>query len=528
MSNVNRAQYSQLNTFKEDLVEIKVEQGGIQAVTADAIIINLFRGITEPAGATGVVDQALNGAISDLIAGGDLRGKLGETAVLYPRGAIPAHRVIVVGLGEADNFTLESVREASAVAIKQARRLGAASVATIVHGGGIGGLDIGEAAQAVVEGSLLALYRYDAPRAKTEGEDQRQVDLLRLVEYDSAKIGLLEDGSAAGRAIADATYRARTLVNQPSNVATPTALADVARAMCAAVGMTCHVLDEAEMGKQHMGLLLAVTQGATQPAQFIIIEYKPAASAVSATGPVILVGKGVAFDTGGYSLKPSASMVGMKGDMGGAAAVIGAMEAVARLKLPLQVVGLVPTVENVVSATSYKPNDVFIAKNGLSVEIISTDAEGRLILADALCYAGNLKPTAVIDVATLTGGKVIALGDRTNAAFVNDDQLSQVLLSAGDKCGEPLWRMPLDPAYDKQLKSEVADLKNTGGRSASSVTAARFLAHFVGDWPWAHLDIAGSEWYSEGPDQTSRSYLTKGGTAIPLRTLVECLRRWGE
>ena len=507
-------------------MEIKVGQGGIQAVTADAIIVNLFKGVTKPGGATGVIDKALNGAIRDLISGGDLTGKLGQTAVLYPRGTIPAQRVIVVGLGEADDFSLETIREASGAAIKEARRLGAARVATIVHGGGIGGLEITEAAQAVVEGSMLALYEYDAPRAKKEADEDRQVESLTLVEYDESKIGPLENGSLAGRIIAEAVSRARTLVNEPSNVATPAAIAEVARAVSAETGMTWQVLDEAEMQNQQMGLLLAVTQGATQPAQFIVLEHKPATPVEPAAGPVVLVGKGVAFDTGGYSLKPSGSMVGMKGDMGGAAAVIGAMEAIARLNVPRHVVGLVPTVENVVSATSYKPNDVFIAKNGLSVEIISTDAEGRLILADALCYAATLNPSVVIDVATLTGGKVIALGDRTNALFVNDDRLSEALLAAGEKCGEPLWRMPLDSAYDKQLKSDVADLKNTGGRAASSITAARFLAHFVGDWAWAHFDIAGGELYSEGPDQTSRSYLTKGGTAVSLRTLVEWLRHW--
>jgi leucyl aminopeptidase len=314
------------------------------------------------------------------------------------------------------------------------------------------------------------------------------------------------------------------LINQPSNVATPTAIAEAAQAMCAKVGLSCQILDEAEMREQQMGALLAVTHGATQPAKFVIMEHKPAGAGQN--GPIVLIGKGVAFDTGGYSLKPGDSMVGMKGDMGGAAAVIGAMQAIGQLKLPLHVVGLVPAVENVISPTAYKPNDVFIAKNGVSIEIISTDAEGRLILADALCYADTLKPTAVIDVATLTGGKVVALGSRTEALFVNDDRLSEKLLAAGQRTGEPLWRMPLDPAYDRQLKSEVADLKNTGGRAAAAVTAARFLAHFVGDWPWAHIDIAGSNLYEGGPEQTPRSYLSKGGTGIPLRMLVDCLRHW--
>lgn len=509
-------------------MKIKIEQAGIQTVAADAIIINLFQGVTEPAGATGVVNKALDGAIAELISGGDLRGKLGETAVLYPRGVIPARRVIIVGLGKSEEFDLEAVREASAVAIKQAKSLGATHVATIIHGGGLGGLELADAAQAVVEGSLLALYQYDAPRAEENDadEEQKQVESLTLVEFDAAKIEQIEQGARAGQAIAEAVYLARTLINQPSNVATPSAIAEAARAMCSEVGLACQILEEADMREQRMGALLAVTQGAVEPAKFIIMEHKPAGA--SQSGPVVLVGKGVAFDTGGYSLKPAEGMVGMKSDMGGAAAVIGAMRAVGELNLPLHVVGLVPTVENVVSATAYKPNDVFIAKNGVSIEIISTDAEGRLILADALCYADTLDPITVIDVATLTGGKMVALGSRTNAVFTNDDELNEKLLRAGQRVGEPLWRMPLDKAYDRQLKSNVADLKNTGGRSASAVTAARFLAHFSGDWPWAHLDIAGSSLYESGPDQTPRSYLTKGGTGIPLRTLVECLRSWAK
>jgi leucyl aminopeptidase len=240
------------------------------------------------------------------------------------------------------------------------------------------------------------------------------------------------------------------------------------------------------------------------------------------------VGKGVAFDTGGYSIKPADSMVGMKGDMAGAGAVIGAMRAVALLQLPLRVIGLTPLVENIISATAYKPADVFTAKNGVTIEIISTDAEGRLILADALCYANDLKPAAVIDVATLTGAKTVALGLRTNAIFCDDEALREALLAAGQKVGEPLWRLPLDPAYDRQIKSSVADLKNSGGRSGGAITAARFLAHFVGDWPWAHLDMAGSAEYNSGPEYTPRSYLTKGATGIPLRTLVEYLRNMAE
>ncbi len=503
-------------------MNIVVQQSGIQSIVADTIIVNLFEGVTHPGGATGAVDAALGGAITDVIAGGDLKGKPGETVVLYSRGAVPARRVIVVGLGHADKFDMEGVRESSGAAIKQAAKLGAVNVATIVHGGGIGGLDVTAAAQAVVEASMLALYQYDAPRSKKDDDDLGSVETLTLVEFDRSKIEGIRAGAQAGQIIAESVYLARTLSNQPSNVATPTAIAAAAQRASAEAGLTCELLDEAQMRDLGMNALLAVTQGAEQPAKFIIMKYN--SPQAQTRQPVVLVGKGVAFDTGGYSLKSSTGMVGMKGDMTGASAVIGAMRAIGLLKGDVPVVGLVPTVENVISATAYKPNDVFIAKNGVSIEIISTDAEGRMILADALCYAADFNPAAVIDVATLTGGKVIALGERTNGLFCDDKALREALLAAGKTVGEPLWPLPLDSAYDRQIKSDVADIKNTGGRTASAVTAARFLAHFVDEYPWAHLDIAGSEFYSGGPEQTPRSYMTKGATGTTVRTLVEFIR----
>jgi leucyl aminopeptidase len=508
-------------------MKVSVQQGGIQTVRADVIIVNLFEGVKHPGGATGAVDQALSGYISEVIAAGDLSGKLGETVVLYPRGEIPATRVMVVGLGEAANFDLEAVREAAGAAAKKARSLGAINVATIIHGGGIGGLNITAAAQAVVEGSLLALYRYDIAGVKQHNEDGPDVETLTLVEFDRTKIGAIESGLNAGQVIAEATTLARTMVNRPANMMTPGNIAEIARQSARESGLSCTVLEEEDMRTAGMGLLLAVTRGAVEPAKFIVLTHKPDRP-TNSDGPIVLVGKGVAFDTGGYSLKPSASMNGMNGDMAGAAAVIGAVQAVARLNLPLHVIGLVPTVENMISGQAYKLNDVFTGKNGVSVEIHSTDAEGRLILADALSYADDLEPVAVIDIATLTGGKTVALGNRYTALFTNSaaEALRDKLQGAGQSVAEPLWPMPLDPAYDRQLKSRVADIKNTGGRQASSITAARFLAHFTGEWPWAHLDIANGEYYNNNPEDTPRSYLTKGATGIGVRIFVELLRNW--
>ncbi|HMR63061.1 MAG TPA: leucyl aminopeptidase [Anaerolineae bacterium] len=503
---------------------VTVTSGGIQTTQADAIIVNLFEGVTQPAGATGVVNQALAGAIAELIQLGDFQGKLGETAVLYPRGAIPARRVIVVGLGPAKTFDLEGVREASGAAIKQARTLGAAHVATIIHGGGLGGLDLTAAAQAVVEGSLLALYRYNAPGIKQaeKKKEAHQIEQLTLIEFDAGKIAAIQAGATSGEAIAAAVWLARDLVNQPSNVATPRAIVAAAEAMAAEVGLACRVLDEAALRQEGMNLFLAVTQGASEPTKFLILEHKP--EGATERRPIVLIGKGVTFDTGGHDLKILESMVRMKGDMAGAAAVIGTLQVAATLGLPRHIIGLAPLGENRLSDTAYKPSDVFTAKNGVSVEVTSPDSEGRLLLADSLCYADSLQPEAVIDVATLTAGKMYALGYRTSALFATDDHLSEALLAAGQKGGEPLWRLPLDPAYDRQLASEVADVKNEGGKWGSAVNAARFLTHFVADWPWAHLDIAAGEFYDDSPWHTPRSYLTAGATGLPLRTLVEFLR----
>lgn len=502
-------------------MKISVQQAGIQTVEADAIIVNLFEDVSQPSGATGAVDQALDGAISELIAQGDLTGKLGQTVTLYPRQAIPAKRVIVVGLGSLVTFDLETVREVSAVAIKRAQTAGASTIATIIHGGGIGGLNIVDAAQAVVEGSLLALYQYSEHQA----DDKVQPQQLSLVEFDDAKIDPIKRGANVGQIIAESVCLARDWVNQPSNRLTPTTFALESRTMSSEVGLICRILEEAEMSAHGMGAMLAVTKGSAEPAKFVTLEHRPVGEAKNGLGPIVLVGKGITFDTGGYTLKTRQGLIPMKKDMAGAGAVIGAMRAIALLNLPLHVFGLIPAAENVISGTAFKPGEVFTAKNGVSIEIISTDSEGRMVLADALCYADTLNPSLVIDVATLTGGKVMALGHRFNALFCENGPLSQALLKAGQKTGEPLWPMPLDPAFDRQLQSQVADLKNNGGTAASSVTAARFLAHFVGQWPWAHIDMVGNATYSNTPEYTPRSYLTQGATGSPLRSLVEFLRQ---
>ncbi len=497
-------------------MKIIVSQGEIQAAQADTLIVNLFDDVTTPGGATGAIDKALGGAIRELIASGDLTGKAGEVGILYPRGAVPATRVLIVGLGKRDGFNLEGVRQAAANGIKQAHKLKAKNVATIVHGAGIGGLEVQAAAQATVEGSLLALYRFAA--SKQEPEPPHAIDSLVVVEFDTDKIGAIEAGSVAAQAIAAGVAVARDLVNMPPNVATPTKLADTAVSIATDHNLKITIGDCAWAAEHKMGAFLAVAQGAGEPPKFIILEHNGDREDLDT---IVLVGKGITFDTGGISIKPSASMEAMKSDMGGAAAVLGAMKAVGAMNLPLRIIAIAPCTENMPDANAYRPADVITASNGTTIEIISTDAEGRMVLADGLVYATRFNPKAVIDLATLTGACVVALGSGMAAGlFSTEDRLRDKLVAAGTAVHERVWPLPLWDDYKEAIKSDVADIKNSGGRFGGVATSAIFLKQFV-DYPWVHLDIAGM-----ALSEKATAYTPRGGTGYGVRLLVEFLRNW--
>jgi leucyl aminopeptidase len=504
-------------------MEIHVVQGSIESIADELIVVNLFEGLETPNGATGSVDNALGGAIREIISAGDFRGKKGEVAVIYPRGAIPAQRVLVVGLGPQEAFSLEAVRWAAASAARKARDLGASTFSSIVHGAGAGGFPLEVAAHVVVEGTMLGLYRYQELKGKPP--DRPDPERFTLVQFDASRVPDVESGAGAGVISAEAVSLARDLVNRPANYATPSDLADLALEIASEYGsMRCQVLSEEDAAELEMGAFLGVAQGSDEHAAFIILEHNPGREDLDT---VALVGKGITFDTGGISLKPVEKMDRMRGDMAGGAAVLATMYAVGALDLPLHVVGLVPATENMPSARAYKPGDVLTAMNGKTIEIISTDAEGRLILADALAYAARFQPKAVVDLATLTGACVVALGEgRAAGAFGTDGDLLARLQAASQASGERIWHMPLYEDYLDSLESLSADLSNSGGRFGGVGTSAMFLRQFAEGYPWVHLDIAGMS-FEERPGTPKRpAYLQKGGTGFGVRLLVQFLRDW--
>ena len=507
-------------------MEIEVKVGDIAGWRDEAIVVNLFKGVKRLGGATGAVDKAMGGAISRFIDSGDFQGKFKVVATLPTSGGLPAKRVMIVGLGEREKFTIDRVREASGKAALEARELGLKSFSTIVHGAGIGGLNLGEATEAMAEGASLALYRYT--HYKTDDEGKKDPGVMTIVTTEKARVGVMQRAVESGVIVASAGNMVRDLVHMPSNDKPPKKLAEFASKVAKESGFKCKVLDDRQIEGMGMGGVVAVGKGSDEPPRFLILEYRGARRGK----PIVLVGKGVTFDTGGISLKPQEMPLGpiweMRHDMAGMAAVLATINAVALLKLPIDIVALAPLTENMPSGHAQRPGDVLKMYGGKTVEVLSTDAEGRLILADALVYAERLKPQAILDVATLTGTAVQALGKRVTAVMGNDSKLIRRLVKAGLDTGERVWELPLFEEYAEQIKSDLADLKNTGGRSAGCITAGMFLRQFVGATPWAHLDIAGTVWVHGGPESIDRTYMPKGPSGIPARLLIRMLRDWGK
>jgi leucyl aminopeptidase len=498
-------------------LKIRAVAGDVNQTETEALILNLFEGVHTPQGATRAVDEALEGAISTLIGKGEIKGRKNEITIIHTLGHIRPIRVIVAGLGNQESFNDDVVRQITANACRAARAMGAKKVATIAHGSGLGGMNPEKSGQSIAEGSLLGLYTFNKYVSQNENDEKKEIEELQVIEHSKDKIDALNQGIQRGQIIAEGVLLARDLVNEPANFMTPTRLAEAGQKVAKEQGLKYHELNRDQMKNLGMGALLGVSAGSTQPPKLFALEY--AGDPDRHDEKLGLIGKGITFDSGGISIKPAAGMWEMKGDMSGAASVVGSMHVIARLKPRINVVGIVAASENMPGGTAQRPGDIVKAMNGKSIEITNTDAEGRLVLADAMCYAREkLGVTQMIDIATLTGAMVVALGSAYFGILGNNKRLIGKILRACAITGERGWQMPLHDDYKELLKSSWADMKNSGARSAGGITAALFLKEFTGAIPWAHLDIAGP--FLSDKDN---GYLVKGATGVPVRTLIQTI-----
>jgi leucyl aminopeptidase len=493
-------------------MEIKVVRGRIKDIPSDLAVIGQFEESLSSELAS--IDRKLNGRVQELTRSGEFTGKYLQISILHVAGEITPRRILLVGLGKKGEFDLEKCRQAMGKVSVRVRDLGLQSFSSQLLGADLARISPRDAGQAAAEGILLGTYRF--VRYKTDPlESKKELREVTLVEPEPKRIVEIQMGVTRGRVIAEATNYARDLCNSPSNVVTPSRLASEAKTLAAEYGLRLQVFERRELEEMGMGAFMGVARGTQEPPKLIVLEYS---GGKKAGKPVALVGKSVTFDSGGISLKPAEKMEQMKYDMSGGAAVLGTLKVAAQLKIPINLVGILPATDNMPGGTAIHPGDVVKTLSGKTVEVINTDAEGRLCLADALAYATRYKPAAVIDLATLTGACVVALGNYAIGLLGSDSKLSNQIKKAGEATGERVWELPLWPEYEEQIKSDVADLKNVGGRPAGTITAAAFLKHFVGDYPWVHLDIAGTAW-----NEQDRPYIPKGSTGVGVRLLVQFL-----
>ena len=462
------------------------------------------------------LDSRFGGVYLRAVRGREFSGRRGETLLLHGADGNATQRVLLLGLGKEADFTSSALRQVASDAGKLLCDRKLASFLLALPQLPVKQAGLFDRIQAVAEGILLADYQYDRYLPADRPDKPVKLDKVTLLIPAGESLETAKEAVTTAEAICAGVCFARDLVNAPGNLKSPEFMARQAVAMAEENGVSAQLLDRREMERQGFGALLGVAQGSVRDPYLIVLEYR---GGTADEKPVALVGKGVVFDSGGISLKPAEKMDEMKMDMGGAAAVLGTMAAAARLRLPVNLVGVVPAVENMPSGTAIRPGDILTSLSGQTIEVLNTDAEGRLILADALTYVGRYKPRAVIDLATLTGACIIALGNQAAAVLGNREPLIRQLLKAGERSGERLWQLPLWDGYAAQIKSDFADVKNTGGRPAGTITAAAFLQKFADKYTWAHLDIAGMAWEDRG-----KAGQPKGGTGFGVRVLVEYLR----
>jgi leucyl aminopeptidase len=498
-------------------VDITFQTGDPLTQAADAVVLPATpaNGDLDLSGAVGQANDALGGELANLARDARFSGKRGTSLVVPTLGKLPARRVVLAGAGPLAKLNAEAIRRAWGSAATAARDAGAKNIVSALPPTS-DGIDAARSLAAAVEGARLATYRFTRYYGQARKDDPAPREIASLAfAGDGLDARTAQDAIARGDAAAAGVQLARDLSNEPASVLNPEAFAEHARRVATEHGLEITVLGPAEMEQQGMGAIAAVGRGSASEPRLIHLVYRPDGTTAD-TRQLGFVGKAITFDTGGYSIKPYEGMLEMKGDMAGGAAVLGAMSALRPLGVRHVVHGVICAAENMISGEAFRPGDVLTAMNGVTIEILSTDAEGRLVLADGLVYTARQGAQELIDLATLTGAKVVALGDETVGLFSNDDALAGRLLAAAAESGELIWRLPLTEEMNDQIKGEVGDIKNTGGRAGGAITAALFIQHFAEGLPWAHLDIAGSNRTTK-----NRPYTPKGATGVGVRTLLE-------
>lgn len=493
-------------------MEFSIKTANLEKDHSDCVVVGVYEdGVLSEAAK--VLDVASHGFITQIVTRGDMEGKAGASLMLHSAPVLATPRVLLVGLGKENELDAKKFAQAARASIKALSSLPIKEALTTLADLPVKNMDVRRRVALLAEASLDAGYQFDAPKQKKEDKKDKPKKSLKklIVHVASTEVAEAKQGLVAGESLAKGVRLAKDLGNLPPNVCTPTYLAEQAQKMGKQHDFKVKVLDVDDIKKLGMGSFMGVAQGSQEPPKFIVMEYLKGKKDQK---PVVLVGKGITFDTGGISLKPGAEMDEMKYDMCGAASVLGTLRAVSEMELAINVVALIPTCENMPDGRATRPGDVLTSMSGLTIEVLNTDAEGRLILCDALTYAERYEPAVVIDIATLTGACVIALGHHASGLFTNQDALANDLLQAGEEALDRAWRMPLWEDYQSQLDSNFADMANIGGRAAGSITAACFLSRFTKKYDWAHLDIAGTAW---------KSGKEKGGTGRPVPLLTQFL-----
>ncbi|MFZ1701680.1 MAG: leucyl aminopeptidase [Pyrinomonadaceae bacterium] len=486
--------------------------GNFTEANVEALAVAVFKGEKTASGLLKDLDKLTGGLITSVIKSEEFKGDSGQTALLRfaASGKVKASRLLLVGVGAEKEYKPSGVATVAGTAARSLRKLNVKSIAVLPRGDA----NASETAQNAVQGFITS--QFDIDKYKTKDKNDKSVSTL-VVCVDGAKPADLKSGIARGEAIGESMNFTRDLCNEPPNILTPTEMGKRAQAMAKETGLKCEILDEAKMTKMGMGSLMSVSIGSEQPAKLIVLKYTPAKSTAKKGDLLALVGKGITFDTGGISLKPGEGMDAMKYDMSGGGTVIGTMRAIALLKPTVPVIGIVAAVENMPDGKASRPSDVVTAMNGKTIEILNTDAEGRLVLADAVAYAEQQGATRIVDMATLTGAVIVALGGLNTGIMGNDQGLVDEIIACGKDTGEGFWQLPVSPEYSKMIKSDIADIKNIGSRGkAGTIMGAVFIQEFIDKAKWAHLDIAGTAWADN-----AKPHQSKGPTGVAVRTLLK-------